>query len=69
MVVDASGKLAPAGEYAVFIEAAHEHGTYGLIRQKTTVGPAGFRYQPEGNLEIKSATIEFMKKASGTDPK
>jgi hypothetical protein len=41
------------------IEAAREHGTYQLIRQKVTLGDAPFQQALAGNIEIKAASLEY----------
>lgn len=60
---DDTGKLVPAGEYTVFIETAREHGTHELIRQPVTIGGKEFREELTGNVEIKSARIEYRRKS------
>jgi hypothetical protein len=56
------GALLEQGEYYVCIEAAREHGTYQLIREKLTFGNAGFKKEFKGNIEIKEASLEFRAK-------
>jgi hypothetical protein len=58
-----AGKYVDQGDYYVCIEAAREHGTYQLIREKITFGSKPFKKILEGNVEIKGATIELRKKA------
>jgi thiamine biosynthesis lipoprotein ApbE len=60
---DDHGKLLDRGEYTLFIDAAREHGTYQSIRTEVTLGDAPFTTELEGNIEIKSATITFRRKA------
>ncbi len=55
-------KLLPAGEYTITIEAAREHGTYQEIRKKVTVGETPFTEELKGNVEIRSASIEYRRK-------
>jgi thiamine biosynthesis lipoprotein ApbE len=61
---DDQGKPVPAGEYTINIEAAREHGTYQLIRKSVTLGSKPFAETLKGNVEIKSASIEYRRKAS-----
>ena len=53
----------PAGEYTVSIDAAREHGTYQSIRKQVTIGDKPFAEELKGNVEIKSASIEYRRKA------
>jgi thiamine biosynthesis lipoprotein ApbE len=59
---DDRGKPLGPGTYAVCIEAAREHGTYQLIRKEITVGDKPFAEDLTGNVEIKSASIEYHRK-------
>ena len=52
----------PAGEYTVCIEAAREHGTYQNIRKEVTLADKPFAEELKGNVEIKSASIEYRRK-------
>ncbi|MGP0062794.1 MAG: DUF2271 domain-containing protein [Isosphaeraceae bacterium] len=56
-------KMLPAGEYTVSIEAAREHGTYQSIRQQVTLSNKPFTEELKGNVEIRSASIEYRRKA------
>ncbi len=56
-------KLLPAGEYTIWIEAAREHGTYQSIRKKVTLADKPFTEELKGNVEIRSASIEYRRKA------
>ncbi|MCA9084224.1 MAG: DUF2271 domain-containing protein, partial [Planctomycetaceae bacterium] len=47
------------GEYTLLVEAAREHGTYQLIREKLTLGTTPFRTEIVGNVEIKSVVVSF----------
>jgi hypothetical protein len=51
------------GEYYVCIEAAREHGTYQLIREKFVFTTTGFNKALTGNEEIKEAKVEFHAKS------
>jgi thiamine biosynthesis lipoprotein ApbE len=62
---DDQGKALKPGTYTVFIEAAREHGTYQIIRKEITVGDKPFQETLKGNVEIKSASLEYRRK----DPK
>lgn len=60
--LDDAKKPAKAGEYTLYIEAAREHGTYQLIQQKIAVGGATSKTDLKGNIEIKSASVEYRRK-------
>jgi thiamine biosynthesis lipoprotein ApbE len=53
-----------AGEYTIWIEAAREHGTYQDIRKKVTLADRPFTEELKGNVEIRSASIEYRRKAA-----
>jgi hypothetical protein len=57
------GVLLEQGDYYVCIEAAREHGTYQLIREKLSFTNAGFTKVLIGNEEIKGAKVEFRAKS------
>jgi thiamine biosynthesis lipoprotein ApbE len=59
---DNQGKQLPGGLYTVTIEAAREHGTYQSIRKEVTLEGKPFTEELKGNVEIKSATIEYRRK-------
>lgn len=61
---DDSKKPLPAGEYTISIEAAREHGTYQVIRRKVTIGDRPFTEELKGNVEIRSASIDYRRKAA-----
>lgn len=46
----------------VCIEAAREHGTYQITKMPITIGTTPFSKTLEGNIEIKSAKVEYGKK-------
>lgn len=50
------------GEYMLYIEAVREHGTYQLIKKVITVAEKPFQADLGGNIEIKSATLEYRKR-------
>jgi FAD:protein FMN transferase len=54
----------PAGEYTIWIEAAREHGTYQDMRQKVTIADKPFTEELKGNVEIRSASIEYRRKTA-----
>lgn len=56
---DDLGQPLPPGEYTLLVEAAREHGTYQLIREKLTLGTTPFRKEIAGNVEIKSVVVSF----------
>ena len=63
---DNNGKQLAGGDYTVTIEAAREHGTYQSIRKKVVLEGKPFTEELKGNVEIKSASIEYRRKP---DPK
>jgi hypothetical protein len=56
---DADGKLVPPGDYVIHIEAAREHGTYQLLRHKMTLAVQPQTKVLDGNVEIKSAKLDY----------
>jgi FAD:protein FMN transferase len=60
---DNHGKQLDAGVYTIHVEAAREHGTYQGIRKQVTLSDKPFREDLKGNVEIKSASIEYRQKA------
>ncbi len=56
------GKLVPQGNYIVSIEAAREHGTYGLLRETVAVGARPVAKTLGANVEIKAANATYRKK-------
>jgi len=60
---DDLGKQRGGGEYVIWIEAAREHGTYQSMRRQVTLADKPFTEDIKGNVEIKSATIEYRRKA------
>jgi thiamine biosynthesis lipoprotein ApbE len=60
---DDHGKPVAGGEYTILIDAAREHGTYQHIRRQVTLRDKPFTENLKGNVEIKSATIDYRKKA------
>jgi thiamine biosynthesis lipoprotein ApbE len=62
---DDRGKPLPAGTHTICIEAAREHGTYQIIRKDVTVADRPFSEDLKGNVEIKSASIEYRRKGAG----
>ena len=62
---DDHGKPLGPGTYTVCIEAAREHGTYQIIRKEVTIADKPFAEDLKGNVEIKSASIEYRRKGAG----
>jgi len=60
---DNHGKQLDGGEYTVTIEAAREHGTYQSIRKQVTLTGKPFSEELKGNVEIRSASVEYRRKA------
>ncbi|MBS1821901.1 MAG: DUF2271 domain-containing protein, partial [Acidobacteria bacterium] len=59
---DNAGKPVKPGKYTVIIEAAREHGTYGLIKQEINWdGKTPAQFTPAGNKEIASASLDYGK--------
>ncbi len=56
-------QLLPQGNYTLFLEAAREHGTHQVIRKALTLADKPFAEKLEGGIEIKSAMIEYRRKA------
>ncbi|AWN23492.1 DUF2271 domain-containing protein [Deinococcus irradiatisoli] len=58
-------KPTPQGEYYVCVEAAREHGPYGLVRQKVTLGTAPLKKSLDTsvNPDLSSVSVEYRKKA------
>ena len=56
-------KPLPRGEYTIFIEAAREHGTYQSIQKQVTIADTPFAAELPGNIEIKSAALDYHRKA------
>jgi hypothetical protein len=48
----------------VDIRAAREHGTYQILRKEVTVADKLFSEDLKGNVEIKSASIEYRRKGA-----
>ena len=60
---DDFGKPLPRGEYTISIDAAREHGTYQSIQKRVTIGDTPFSFDLPGNIEIKSASLDYHRKA------
>jgi len=59
---DNTGKPVKPGKYTVMIEAAREHGTYGLIKQEINWdGKTPAQFTLAGNKEIASASLDYGK--------
>ena len=59
---DDQNKPVNQGSYTLCLEAAREHGTYQVIRKEIAVASLPFKAELEGNIEIKSAALEYRKK-------
>jgi len=59
---DDQGRPLPQGEYTLFIDAAREHGTYQNIRKSLKVAATPFAEELKGNVEIKSARVEYRRR-------
>ena len=60
-----AGKQAPQGQYFVCVEAAREHGPYGLVRQAVTLGTAPLKKALDSsvNPDLGSVSVDYRKKA------
>jgi thiamine biosynthesis lipoprotein ApbE len=61
---DNHGKQLAGGEYTITVEAAREHGTYQSIRKQVLLADEPFLEDLKGNVEIRSASIEYRRKAA-----
>jgi thiamine biosynthesis lipoprotein ApbE len=61
---DNHGKQLAGGEYTITVEAAREHGTYQSIRKQVSLAGKPFLEDLKGNVEIRSASIEYRRKAA-----
>lgn len=59
---DDHGNPLDRGEYNLFIDAAREHGTYQSIRTQVNLAHKPFAEELKGNVEIKSASVEYRRK-------
>ena len=59
---DDHGKPLGPGTYTVCIEAAREHGTYQSIRKQVILSDQPFTEELKGNVEIRSASVEYRRK-------
>lgn len=58
---DNTGDTLPAGVYTLCLEAAREHGTYKIIREKFEWGTKSIETKLlKGNVEIPVASYEFV---------
>lgn len=64
---DDHGKPVKSGKYTIYIEAAREHGTYQVQSKAVTIDDKLFTEELPGNVEIKSATIEYRTTAKSGD--
>ncbi|HEY0161066.1 MAG TPA: DUF2271 domain-containing protein [Edaphobacter sp.] len=59
---DNAGKPVKPGKYTIFIEAAREHGTYGLMKQEINWdGKTAAQFTLQGNKEIAGASLDYGK--------
>jgi thiamine biosynthesis lipoprotein ApbE len=59
---DNAGKPVKSGKYTILIEAAREHGTYGIMRQEINWdGKTAANFTLPGNTEIASASLDYGK--------
>lgn len=59
---DDQRKPVALGTYTIHVEAAREHGTYQLIKKTIKIGDRPFQDNLGGNVEVKSATVEYRKR-------
>ena len=53
--------LAPQGDYYVCVESGREHGPYGLVRQKVSVGTSAFKKSLGADGDIEAVNVSFGK--------
>jgi hypothetical protein len=58
------GELVKLGSYTIMIEAAREHGTHQLIKQEMDFTNSPKPITLPGNVEIASASLNYIKKAN-----
>jgi FAD:protein FMN transferase len=61
---DNHGNQLAGGDYTVTVEAAREHGTYQSMRKQVALSNKPFTEDLKGNVEIRSASIEYRRKAA-----
>jgi len=59
------GELVKLGSYTIMIEAAREHGTHQLMTQEIDFTKTPKVVTLPGNVEIASASLDYVKKADG----
>ena len=59
---DESGRAVEQGTYRVIIEAAREHGTYGIMQEDMTFGAKPAIVDLAGNTEIKGARLDYRRR-------
>ena len=60
---DDHGKPLGRGQYTLCIDAAREHGTYQGLRTLLDIADAPFTVDLKGGVEIKAASVEYLRKA------
>jgi thiamine biosynthesis lipoprotein len=59
---DNAGKYVKPGKYTVFIEAAREHGSYGLMQQDMDFNSVPKKVNLPGNTEVTAAFLDYHKR-------
>jgi thiamine biosynthesis lipoprotein len=59
---DENGRLVDQGTYRVIIEAAREHGTYGIMQEEMTFGTKPVVADLAGNTEIRGARLDYRRR-------
>ena len=59
---DESGRPVEQGTYRVIIEAAREHGTYGVMQENMTFGTKPEAVDLAGNTEIRGARLDYRRR-------
>lgn len=59
---DDRGRPVDQGTYRVFVEAAREHGSYGVMQQELKLGTDPLAVDLAGNDEIARARVEYRRK-------
>ena len=59
---DEKGRPVDQGTYRVVIEAAREHGTYGVMQEEMTFGTKPAAVDLQGNTEIRGARLDSRRR-------
>ena len=59
---DEKGKPVEQGTYRVIIEAAREHGTYGVMQEDMNFSRTPVAVDVQGNTEIRGARLDYRRR-------